>query len=248
MPSPPVSPPANSSSSSSSTSTAQPQPPAKEIKPANKPFLVHQRHKQRQADAAKAKRAGGGKSGPTSSSFVGSVLKWTVLALVTSAVMSRALTQSWLFGYEGKWSNPKNIYSLIFPDPPTTFSEHQLALHDGTQPDKYPLYIAIDGEVYDISDGGMRMYGPGGAYSPFAGKDAARAFVTGCFQTHLTHDLRGFTEKDMVTLNNWKTFYANHAKYRKVGTVVHPPIDPNSPIPEPCNQGKDQPGGKEKGK
>lgn len=25
-----------------------------------------------------------------------------------------------------------------------------------------------------------------------AGRDASRSFVTGCFETHLTHDTRGF--------------------------------------------------------
>lgn len=38
------------------------------------------------------------------------------------------------------------------------------------------------------------MYGPGGSYHFFAGRDAARAFVTGCFQEDLTPDLRGVEE------------------------------------------------------
>jgi hypothetical protein len=44
--------------------------------------------------------------------------------------------------------------------------------------------------VYDVS-ANRRVYGPGGGYGFFAGKDAARAFVTGCFKTDLTHDVRG---------------------------------------------------------
>jgi len=44
--------------------------------------------------------------------------------------------------------------------------------------------------VYDVS-ANRRVYGPGGGYGFFAGKDAARAFVTGCFKTDLTHDIRG---------------------------------------------------------
>jgi hypothetical protein len=37
-------------------------------------------------------------------------------------------------------------------------------------------------------------YGPGGSYSFFAGRDAARGFITGCFQEDLTPDLRGVEE------------------------------------------------------
>lgn len=36
----------------------------------------------------------------------------------------------------------------------------------------------------------------GGSYNHFAGKDAARAFVTGCFKSHSTYDLRGLSEKE----------------------------------------------------
>lgn len=38
------------------------------------------------------------------------------------------------------------------------------------------------------------MYGPGGNYNFFAGRDATRAFVTGCFQEDLTPDLDGVEE------------------------------------------------------
>jgi hypothetical protein len=46
--------------------------------------------------------------------------------------------------------------------------------------------------------------------------------------------LRGLSEQELGALKNWKKFFAKHAKYVKVGTVSQPPIDPNSPIPEPC--------------
>ncbi|GAA6022805.1 hypothetical protein JCM8202_003716 [Rhodotorula sphaerocarpa] len=171
------------------------------------------------------------------------LLKWLVLALVTNVALSRALTQSWTWGYEGKWVNPRTYRELVRPTAPVLLSEAELALHDGSQPNRYPLYLAFDGEVYDISDGGIRNYGPGGAYHQFAGRDAARAFVTGCFKTHLTHDLRGLTRDQLAVVENWKNFYKNHAKYRHIGKVVHPPIDPASPIPPPCNDAKAQPGG-----
>jgi hypothetical protein len=46
------------------------------------------------------------------------------------------------------------------------------------------------GDVYDVS-ANRRVYGPSGGYGFFSGKDAARAFVTGCFKDDLTHDIRG---------------------------------------------------------
>ncbi|POY74856.1 hypothetical protein BMF94_2129 [Rhodotorula taiwanensis] len=156
---------------------------------------------------------------PARSSAVAFLLKWLALALVTNVALSRAFTQSWTWGYEGKWTKSRTYRELVRPTGPVVLSEAQLALHDGTQPKRYPLYLAFDGDVFDISDGGMRNYGPGGAYHQFAGKDAARAFVTGCFKTHLTHDLRGLTRDQLAArliVENWKNFYGNHGTCKRV--------------------------------
>ena len=39
-------------------------------------------------------------------------------------------------------------------------------------------------------------------------------------------------------LEHWKKFFADSKKYRKVGRVLHEPIDPMSPVPEPCDPKK----------
>jgi hypothetical protein len=57
------------------------------------------------------------------------------------------------------------------------------------------------GDVYDVS-ANRRTYGPGGGYGFFAGKDAARAFVTGCFKDDLTHDIRGLDPSQLAVLLN----------------------------------------------
>ncbi|UKZ77260.1 hypothetical protein TrVFT333_004980 [Trichoderma virens FT-333] len=72
---------------------------------------------------------------------------------------------------------------------PIYLTPEQLAAYDGKDTSK-PVYIAINGTIFDVSVG-RHIYGPGGSYSYFAGCDAARAFVTGCFADDRTPDMRG---------------------------------------------------------
>lgn len=68
----------------------------------------------------------------------------------------------------------------------------ELAKYDGTDP-SLPVYLALNGTIYDVS-AGRRTYGPGGSYHYFAGRDATRGYVTGCFAQDTTGDLRGVEE------------------------------------------------------
>ncbi|KAM0787715.1 hypothetical protein ACM66B_003774 [Microbotryomycetes sp. NB124-2] len=212
-------------------------------KKANLPFLVHQRYLAKQRQQQQQEQASRTRSGKALSSgmpsFVRTVVKWVVLAVVTSVLVSRTVTGTFTWNYDGKYSSVDKIQRALFPPKQRYLSEHQLALHDGSNP-KYPVYIALDGDVFDVSSGnGALTYGPGGSYHHFAGKDGARAYVTGCFKTHLTHDLRGLTQKQLDSLAYWKKFYSEHKTYRKVGQVAHPPIDPDSPLPPDCNAKKE---------
>ncbi|KAI7877578.1 cytochrome b5, partial [Lichtheimia hyalospora FSU 10163] len=114
------------------------------------------------------------------------------------------------------------------------FTEQELRKYDGSNPN-LPIYLAIDGDVYDVT-AGRGWYGHGASYGHFSGRDAARAYVTGCFKDHLTHDLRGLSEAQIKGVEHWKKFYANHHTYYKVGRVLHDPIDPHTPIPPPCKK------------
>ncbi|RYP80807.1 hypothetical protein DL769_002277 [Monosporascus sp. CRB-8-3] len=75
---------------------------------------------------------------------------------------------------------------------PVYMTLEELAEFDGRNESK-PLYLAINGTIYDVSSN-RRIYGPGGGYQFFAGTDAARSFVTGCFAEDRTADMRGVEE------------------------------------------------------
>lgn len=75
---------------------------------------------------------------------------------------------------------------------PIYLTPTELAAYDGTDETK-PIYLAINGTIYDVSVN-RRTYGPGGSYHFFAGVDASRAYVTGCFADDRTPDMRGVEE------------------------------------------------------
>lgn len=75
---------------------------------------------------------------------------------------------------------------------PLYLTPEELLAFDGTDASK-PIYLAINGTIYDVS-ANTRTYGPGGSYHIFAGVDAARGFVTGCFADDRTPDMRGVEE------------------------------------------------------
>ncbi|RHZ74123.1 hypothetical protein Glove_227g169 [Diversispora epigaea] len=164
-----------------------------------------------------------------STSLISVLFQGTIVLIVVFFLSSYLLTDTWTWGYKNKYTNWRNW----IPRKEMIFSEEELARYDGSD-ENLPIYLAINGEVFDVTKG-KHYYGKGGGYSFFSGKDASRSYVTGCFETHLTHDLRGLTREQLKELENWASFYRDHHTYYKVGRVIHKPIDPNSPIPPPCN-------------
>ncbi|KAF5393624.1 hypothetical protein D9757_000401 [Collybiopsis confluens] len=172
-------------------------------------------------------------------------LRLALYLILFGALAGKFFTGSYLWEYDGKWIRPRTY----FPPKQQLFTERALSKFDGTDPSK-PIYLAtrltrprqIDGDVYDVTKG--KAYHPGGPYHVMTGVDAARAFGTGCFKTHRTHDLRGLSESEIKGVAHWKKFYKNHKNYFKIGKVSHPPIDPMSPIPEGCDTDKKNDGAK----
>ncbi|KAF5357579.1 hypothetical protein D9758_007457 [Tetrapyrgos nigripes] len=218
-------------------------------KPANRPFLAHRAYREKQKKLheewlerkkirdekiARGEEVGPEEKDPTAQEEVGvfGILKFFVYLIIFTAVAGKFITGSYTWDYEGKWVQLKTY----LPDRnQRLFSERLLSEFDGSKEGR-PIYLAIDGDVYDVTKG--RAYQPGGSYHILTGVDAARAFATGCFKDHRTHDLRGLSNKELDSIKHWKTFYAEHKDYFRIGRVSHPPIDPASPIPEHCDPKK----------
>jgi hypothetical protein len=84
---------------------------------------------------------------------------------------------------------------------------------------------------------GREFYGPGGGYHAFAGRDASRGFLTGCFANSDNHDLRGLSAEQLRSLDDWVAFYVNHDKYKLVGEL-RVDVDPAAPLPsDKCDKG-----------
>ena len=64
-----------------------------------------------------------------------------------------------------------------------------------------------------------------GSYGFFVGKDAIRAYATGCFKEEcLIADTTGLDESQLKSVKHWQDFYADEDKYPKVGSLE--PLDP----------------------
>ena len=138
----------------------------------------------------------------------------------------------------------------------------QLSLYNGTDK-SLPIYLAINGTVFDVS-ASAHTYGPGGSYHNFAGADATRAFVTGCFAEDRTGDMRGAEavyipvddpdevissgakkarreqetreakKKVKAEVEKWEKFYGTSKKYFKAGRMT--PQVYEGPPPQLCDR------------
>ncbi|KAM6049530.1 neuferricin isoform 1-T1 [Chlamydotis macqueenii] len=105
----------------------------------------------------------------------------------------------------------------LLPDRGRLLSAAELARYRGVagQPG---LYLAVLGRVFDV-ERGRKHYGPGGAYSGLAGRDATRAFATGDFtQAGLVDDVSALSPGEMLAIQSWLSFYSDN--YDPVGKLV----------------------------
>merc|ERR1711862_571811 len=91
-------------------------------------------------------------------------------------------------------------------------------------PDGYataPIYVALRDKVFDVSFGGVVMYGPGGPYHRFAGKDLSRALAKMSFDPKDLEntDITDLTEKEINVLDDWCTTFEEKKLYPIVGRL-----------------------------
>lgn len=172
---------------------------------------------------------------------------FTLVGLAFAASYYVTSGESFLFGYPRPWFTKPAELSQYFRGP-IYLTPVELAKYDGSDP-SLPIYLAVNGTIFDVS-AGAHTYGPGGSYHAFAGHDASRAFVTGCFMEDRTGDLRGAEEvylpvddpEEEITsgerktraererrvakkkvfdeVDRWVQFYTNSNKYFEAGKVT----------------------------
>lgn len=99
------------------------------------------------------------------------------------------------------------------------FTVEELKKYDGTGPDGRIL-IAVNGSVYDCTRG-ARMYGPGGAYAVFSGRDASRGLATFMLETKDEYDdLSDLDTAQMNSVKEWEEQFKE--KYDYVGKLLKP--------------------------
>lgn len=170
--------------------------------------------------------------------------------------------ESLIFGLPRPWFTKPSEVKQYFRGP-IYLTTAELARYDGSDT-SLPIYLAVNGTIFDVS-AGAHTYGPGGSYHAFAGHDASRGFVTGCFVEDRTSDLRGAEEiyipiedpDEVITsgerktraererrvakkkvqdeVDKWVKFYTNSKKYFEVGKVVGVE-KPVGPAPTLCAQ------------
>ncbi|KAJ5901612.1 hypothetical protein N7495_002140 [Penicillium taxi] len=127
------------------------------------------------------------------------IIRLIVTFVIATAGLSYYITQgeSFLYGYRPWYTRwPNNILTqLKFQNGPVNLTPAELALFNGVD-ESLPIYLAVNGSIFDVS-ANPRIYGPGGGYNFFSGRDATRAFVTGCFDEDLTPDMTGVEEMFM---------------------------------------------------
>ena len=87
------------------------------------------------------------------------------------------------------------------------------------------LLLSVKGRIYDVTAGAAH-YGPGRSYHKLVGKDATRAFCTGCLEPAcLIANTEGLKPEQVREGDRWIEMYEHHDKYKLVGQLREPSPD-----------------------
>jgi membrane-associated progesterone receptor component len=141
-------------------------------------------------------------------------------------LFERDTLESWISKFKYVKQYPI-VGKLSHPVKNRKFRVEDLALCNGTQPvpsDRVhsEILIAVKGKVFDVSYGGVEMYGLDGPYRLFAGIDASRALGKMSFQPAdvTSRDLSDLTAEQLHTLDEWEEKFIVKKKYPVVGSLV----------------------------
>ncbi|CEP09121.1 hypothetical protein [Parasitella parasitica] len=98
-----------------------------------------------------------------------------------------------------------------------TFTASELARYNGDP--SLPIYVAIKGDVFDVSSK-REVYGViGKGYNVFTGKDSSKALGKSSLKEEdCVADYKDLTKKEMETLEQWYAFFSK--RYNIVGKVI----------------------------
>ncbi|PWY89985.1 cytochrome b5 [Aspergillus heteromorphus CBS 117.55] len=161
-----------------------------EVRQRQKPAKGGNSSSSKSTDKTNKKNASGGGGGVRISLL--DIIRVLVTLVIASCGLSFYMTssESILWGYR-PWFTRWPVL-MRYVQGPLHLTPAELSLYNGTDP-SLPIYLSVNGHIFDVSSNPL-TYGPGGHYNFFTGRDATRAFVTGCFKEDLTSDMRGVEE------------------------------------------------------
>lgn len=85
-----------------------------------------------------------------------------------------------------------------------------------------PIYVAVKGDIFDVSYGGKEMYGEKSTYFIFTGIDASRALAKMSFSPEELNNrnIYDLSEGELKILNDWHDKFALKRLYPIVGKLL----------------------------
>lgn len=96
----------------------------------------------------------------------------------------------------------------------------ELKQFNGVDNPRKIVYVALNGNIYDVTLDGLNHYGPDGGYKQFAGRDCSRSLACMSFLDEYLDNptLEGLTEQQQETLKKWEDKFKE--KYPVVGKLI----------------------------